>query len=142
MITTPKKESLSELLLALRRRINENVKEGRLKQELTITQLETLWFIQSAGKSTMERVATHLGIKAPSVTALVDKLQKAGFVSRIRDKTDRRVTYVALTGKTKRQLVALNAEKEAFFTKLFAKIPTKDRKEFERILSLLVTKPL
>ncbi|MFM2330532.1 MAG: hypothetical protein RLZZ26_39 [Candidatus Parcubacteria bacterium] len=134
--------SLSELLLALRRQINENVKENRLKHELTVTQLEALWLIQSAGKSTMESIATHLGIKAPSVTALVDKLEKSRYVTRTRDKIDRRVTYVTLAEKTKRQLVALNKEKEAFFIKLLAKIPTKDRKEFERILSLLVTKTI
>jgi DNA-binding MarR family transcriptional regulator len=139
-MNTAPTNSLSELLLALRRRINENVKGDRLGHELTLSQLEALWFIQSSGKSTMERIAAHLGVKAPSVTTLVDKLEKAGYVSRTRDSRDRRVIYVSLVEKTKRQLVALRKEKEKFFNRLLAKLSAKERKEFERILSVLVTK--
>ncbi len=132
------KNSLSELLLALRRRINESVKENTLKDELTVSQFEVLWFIGHDGKKSMESIATYLNIKPPSVTALVDKLEKAGLVARAKDTDDRRIIHIILTEKTKKQLAAFKEKKESVFNELLSRLSQKDAKEFERILLLLI----
>ncbi|MES2225643.1 MAG: MarR family transcriptional regulator [Patescibacteria group bacterium] len=132
------KNSLSELLLALRRKINESVKEKGLKDELTVSQFEVLWFIGPAGRKSMESIATYLNIKPPSVTVLIDKLEKAGLVTREKDGEDRRIIHIVLTEKTKQQLVAFKEKKEAVFNELLSRLSSKDAQELERILLLLI----
>jgi DNA-binding MarR family transcriptional regulator len=46
-------------------------------------------------------VARLVGLKPPSVTALVDRLEKRGFVRREPDPEDRRKTLIAATAKTR-----------------------------------------
>src|SRR5271166_1698473 len=44
----------------------------------------------------------------PGITGLIDRLEHAGFVNRVRCETDRRVVYVALTDKGTKALAALD----------------------------------
>jgi len=44
-------------------------------------------------------LSKEFGISAPSVTGIVDRLEKSGFVKRIRDKKDRRAINIELTKK-------------------------------------------
>lgn len=58
--------SLPELLLALRRKINKEIKEkNKLNHELTVAQLEVLWLLESSGEKNMESIAEYFGIKPP-----------------------------------------------------------------------------
>lgn len=50
-------------------------------------------------RMTMAEIANKIGRDKSTVTALVDKLVKLGFVSKERDTQDTRVIYVALTDK-------------------------------------------
>lgn len=47
--------------------------------------------------ATIGELAEHLGIKEPTVTATVDRLEAEGLVARARSETDRRVVRVRLT---------------------------------------------
>lgn len=51
------------------------------------------------GKSTMKDIADKIRRTRPTVTVLVDKLEKLGFVTREISKDDNRYTYIALTQK-------------------------------------------
>lgn len=53
-----------------------------------------------AGPVSQVPIATALGITRPSVTALVDRLEQAGFVRRMADSQDRRATQVELLPAT------------------------------------------
>ncbi|HEU4677609.1 MAG TPA: MarR family transcriptional regulator [Candidatus Paceibacterota bacterium] len=130
--------ALPELLLSLRRKLNERMKGERFGDELTFSQLEVLSFVES-GPRTMERIAAHLRVKPPSVTAIVDRLEDAGLVARGKDETDRRITKVTATAKAARRLSERRERKEAAFRELLAKLSTRDRKELERILRILTS---
>lgn len=132
--------SLSNLMFGLRRLINKSEKENKLKHELTVSQFETLWFIGPTGRRTMESIADHLNIKPPSVTALVDKLEKSGLVTREKDPADRRLIQVVLTKKTIKELQMMGRKKELVFDKIISKLSPADQKELERILSILIKK--
>lgn len=133
----PKKSSpsLGDLLMSLRQKISEHAKVDLLKHELTYAQLEVLRFLDSAkDKKDMEKIATHLHIKPPSVTSLIDRMEKNGFVTREKDPTDRRIVNISMTSKTRTQLTLLKRQREAAFTKLTSKLSAKDKREFKRIL--------
>lgn len=57
--------------------------------------------IDRAGRMTAGELARGLGLTTGAVTALIDRLEKAGYVRRVLDPTDRRLVLVELTRLTK-----------------------------------------
>ncbi|MBE0450741.1 MAG: MarR family transcriptional regulator [Clostridia bacterium] len=49
------------------------------------------------GTLSMKEIGTLLGKEKSTITAIVDKLEKLGYVSKIKSEKDRRTTYVCLT---------------------------------------------
>lgn len=61
---------------------------------LNSTDLECLDLLYLAGATTAGRLAAHTGLTSGATTAAIDRLEHAGFVTRRRDLTDRRVVLV------------------------------------------------
>ncbi|MGX9424922.1 MULTISPECIES: MarR family winged helix-turn-helix transcriptional regulator [Bradyrhizobium] len=56
--------------------------------------LECLDFLNLEGRVTAGRLAEVTGLTTGAITGVVDRLEKAGFVRRERDETDRRKVYI------------------------------------------------
>src|ERR1043165_1958276 len=52
-------------------------------------------------------IASRTITVVPGITGLIDRLERAGFVTRVRCEKDRRVIYVALTDEGQKTLAAL-----------------------------------
>jgi DNA-binding MarR family transcriptional regulator len=63
-----------------------------------LTDHECLDLLDWAGPLTAGEIATHLGLSTGAVTALVDRLERGGWVRRERDVADRRRVIVHLAG--------------------------------------------
>ncbi len=61
---------------------------------LNSTDLECLDLLLLSGSTTAGRVASHTGLTTGATTAVIDRLEAAGFVTRRRDSQDRRVVLV------------------------------------------------
>lgn len=129
--------STGDLMLALRRKLAERGHSLVLKDELSMTQFEVLWFVSCSSSISMDAIAERLSIKPPSATALITTLERKGYLKRSRDPKDRRVVNVALTPSAKRQLGTLQKRKDRLFESLLSKLSVKDRKEFIRLLTIL-----
>ena len=129
---------LPELLLHLRRKINERMRDNNLKHDLTIAQLEVLWFVGQAKNQSMDAIAHHLNVKPPSATALIEKLEKQELVHRERDDEDRRVVHIRLTQKAKKQINGLQKQKTKILDEITACLSVKDRTELERIIARII----
>tara|TARA_A100001015_G_scaffold37020_1_gene40779 strand:+ start:3610 stop:4044 length:435 start_codon:yes stop_codon:yes gene_type:complete len=71
-------------------------------QGMSLQQLKVLLVIASHRPCTMGKVAKHMPmLSLSSITVIVDKLVKQGFVKRARDESDRRVVYADFTTKGK-----------------------------------------
>ncbi|MBR1229807.1 MarR family transcriptional regulator [Bradyrhizobium sp. AUGA SZCCT0176] len=57
--------------------------------------LECLDFLNLEGRVTAGRLAEVTGLTTGAITGVVDRLEKAGFVRRERDATDRRKVFIA-----------------------------------------------
>ncbi|MBR1155723.1 MarR family transcriptional regulator [Bradyrhizobium sp. JYMT SZCCT0428] len=57
--------------------------------------LECLDFLNLEGRVTAGRLAEVTGLTTGAITGVVDRLEKAGFVRRERDETDRRKVFIA-----------------------------------------------
>jgi DNA-binding MarR family transcriptional regulator len=61
---------------------------------LNATDLECLDLLYLAGPTTAGRLARHSGLTTGAMTAVIDRLEEAGFVRRLRDREDRRCVLV------------------------------------------------
>jgi DNA-binding MarR family transcriptional regulator len=61
------------------------------------TDLRCLDLIDLAGRMTAGQLASESGLSTGAVTTLVDRLERAGYVRRVRDDVDRRRVLVELT---------------------------------------------
>lgn len=69
---------------------------------INLTDLRCLDVLDQRGTSTAGEVAAALGRTTGSVTTLLDRLERAGYVRRVRDSDDRRRVHVELTALARR----------------------------------------
>jgi DNA-binding MarR family transcriptional regulator len=61
---------------------------------INATDLECLDLLHLAGPTTAGQLARHSGLTTGAMTAVIDRLEEAGFVRRLRDREDRRCVLV------------------------------------------------
>jgi DNA-binding MarR family transcriptional regulator len=71
------------------------------------TDLECLDLLQLAGPTTAGRMAAHSGLTTGATTAMIDRLERAGYVRRRRDPNDRRVVVVEVDQQCVPHIAAL-----------------------------------
>lgn len=101
MSKTPVRTPRERLLVALDEAIRKLGAQAVLVSELVAarvglncTDLECLDLLHLAGPTTAGQVSTHSGLTTGATTAVIDRLERAGFVKRRRDSNDRRVVLV------------------------------------------------
>jgi DNA-binding MarR family transcriptional regulator len=65
------------------------------------TAMRCMDVLERAGQLTAGEIARQTGLTSGAVTALLDRLERAGWVRRLRDETDRRRVQVELTDKAR-----------------------------------------
>jgi DNA-binding MarR family transcriptional regulator len=109
---------------------------------MPLSQCQTLWFVaqqKSPGAHTsMQDVARHFNIKAPSATFLVEELVRAGLLERRASAVDRRRVELIVTPKGRRTFKTFEAKRHAVLSKLFSPLEERDRKELNRILQKML----
>ena len=85
--------------------INEQSKKVKRDTGLTGRQLRTIKTIAKSAPINVKDLAQCIYLHPTTVVGILDRLEEAGFVSRLRSNEDRRVVVINLTGKGK-QLVA------------------------------------
>jgi len=105
-------------------------------EEPSMLQLQLLMNI-SHGAVTMSQIAQELYIKLPTATSLVDRLVEAGYVKRISDKLDRRITKIDLTEKGKRILITTMKAKMKKMKFILDKLSTDEKKALISIMKNL-----
>jgi DNA-binding MarR family transcriptional regulator len=78
-----------------------------------------------------------LGIPASRMVALVDELEAKGLLERVRDKTDRRINTVQLTGKGRRLLGRAVESATKWTDELLAPLSTQQQEDLHRLLTKL-----
>lgn len=78
-------------------RVEERSLNNRIMQGLSITEVHTIAAIGMYEENPMSIVAARLGVTLATLTTAVNKLERRGFVRRVRDESDRRKVLVSLT---------------------------------------------
>ena len=95
--------SKNRLLYLISRSVTrlKNYSAKRFSEEgilITPSQMGMLFFLNKAGKMNMSALSLLMGLDNSTLTRLVDKLGKAGFVRRVPDPDDRRAFIIEITG--------------------------------------------
>jgi DNA-binding MarR family transcriptional regulator len=70
-----------------------------LKLELTMPELRTVMTVRRLGRANGRQLAAALGLTPAAVVGIGDKLESRGYLRRIADAYDRRITWFELTPK-------------------------------------------
>ena len=110
---------------------------ARLLREhsLTPSQYNVLRILRGEGKPLpILEIASRTVSVVPGITGLIDRLEQAGFVNRLRCDKDRRVIYVAPTDQAIQALAALDEPLAALHRKLLDHLSQAELKELIRLL--------
>lgn len=103
-------------------------------REITLTDVFLLHFIGSQGEQTPKDIAAYTGLTSGSVTSMLDRLERAGFVRRARSTLDRRVVLVRLTPKTRETLLKAMERAHVDTNHLFERWTTEEIETFATLL--------
>jgi DNA-binding MarR family transcriptional regulator len=110
---------------------------ARLLREygLTPSQYNVLRILRGEGKPLpILEIASRTITVVPGITGLIDRLERAGFVNRVRCEKDRRVIHVALADQGTRTLAALDEPLAALHQKLLGHLSQAELRELIRLL--------
>ena len=105
MTGEPDVPELAALTLAIRHLISAAREfSARTSRELGVngTDMAALSLLELNGPMGPTELATSLGVRSASVTVLLDRLERAGHVERVRSTSDRRRVLVATTASAHR----------------------------------------
>src|ERR1700733_3056776 len=105
--------------------------KSRMQEAIAMpfSQCQTLWFVAEQKSPSMQDVARHFKIRAPSATFLVEELVRGGYLLRRANSKDRRRVEVSLTPKGKREYKYIETKRNTILGKLFGSLKETDRKE-------------
>lgn len=102
---------------------------------VTLPQFDVLSELErAAAPLTMSQLSTELMVSNGNITGVVDRLEKAGFVTRSRPAHDRRIQYIELTEHGAREFRRIARRHEQWIAGLFADLSVTDMEQLQKLL--------
>lgn len=98
-ITEDLAQMLGEIVKALHQQFRSQFRQFTGNLDLTVPQILLLKTLIFQGPSSISDLAERLNLANSTVSGIVDRLERDGFVIRVRDETDRRIVFVQLTDR-------------------------------------------
>jgi DNA-binding MarR family transcriptional regulator len=103
--------------------------------DLTMPQFRALVMIRRWGPQTGRELAGRLHVTPGTLVPLIDRLEEQGYLRRVPDKEDRRLTWLELTPKSDRLFRRLWGMGAARIATAVSQLVPKDRAELRRLLT-------
>jgi len=103
--------------------------------DLTMAQFRALVIIRKWGRMPGRELAGRLGVTPGTLVPLLDRLEEAGYLKRVPDKEDRRLTWLELTSKGNRMFVRLFGLGARKIMTAIARLSPTDREHFKRLIN-------
>jgi len=108
--------------------------KGLMGFQVNKSQLKAMAAFHEDRHYSMGELCKIANVKMPSMTEVVDRLEKEGFVERIRDTADRRVVKVRLTQTGKKAHNGILKTREQELDNIFGCLDEKERQQFLKSL--------
>jgi len=119
----------------------ETVIEQRLRTLLrenfsvTLPQFDVLSELERAGDPlTMSQLSKELMVSNGNVTGVIDRLEKSGFAMRVRGEHDRRVQYIELTTKGRKEFSKIASQHERWLADLLSDLSLTEMGKLQDLL--------
>ena len=99
--------------------------------------LTALAVVEREGPLTLGALATQEQVAPPTITKVVDALERQGLVERLRDEKDRRVWRVRITARGKRQLESSRTRRTEWLASQLRDLSDADRARLTAALDVL-----
>ena len=130
-------QNLFESIFKLTRVLRTREPHGVKNPDLTILQIHTLIFVSKNQPIPMHEIAESFQITKPTATSLIDALMKLGYVSRVEDKEDRRVTRIKLSKKGEEFLQKNMSKTNSKINNILNYLTPADKKSLKRIINTI-----
>ncbi len=104
---------------------------------LSVPHFRVLAYINRHPGTSLSAVAEHIGLRLPSMSALVDGLVTSGLVTRQTAPDDRRRVTLALTARGRSAFEAARRATQAWLAGMLAELPAEERQTVARAMGLL-----
>ncbi len=105
--------------------------------ELTLPEFRSLAFINRSAGCSLNEVAEHIGLEAPTASKLVENLVQRGLVSRQEDPEDRRRVRLQISPKGKKSIDIAFEHTREFLAERLAHLSDKERQELIQVTEIL-----
>jgi DNA-binding MarR family transcriptional regulator len=129
-VTTPE---LATMLRPLLLRVSRNMRSQRVDSSITLAELAALHTVSKDGPLTTRDLAAREGVRPPSITKVIAKLEDLGLLVREPHATDKRQWLLAATESGRALVEAENQSRAAWLSQRLSNL-TPD----ERMLLLLI----
>ena len=120
------------------RRARHRVPMDWLRADLTMPQLKVLLALYLDGPQTCGSLASTLGLSLPTMTGILGRLERRGYLQRSRDPNDGRRVISGLSSEGQGMVERLWAAGREELAGVFAGITTADLQTVERALVVLI----
>ena len=137
-----KETSFREVMLWVRLAMTFNVLYQEIKHELgkehlTVPQLDIITCLTRTKELPLSELADRLLVTGGNVTGIIDRLERDGYVYRVRDKNDRRVVRALLTEKGFNLYKSFLPRYKEVMQRINAGLTAPERKQLQRLLKKL-----
>ena len=110
------------------------------KYQLTMSQMDTLMFLLSCGKKSViqREIENALHLKNPTVSGILDRLERKDFIKRCPDPTNRRVNQIVLTEKSIGLQESAIKDINMLFDSLLIDLSEKEKEQFSGFLDKIL----
>jgi DNA-binding MarR family transcriptional regulator len=108
-----------------------------LRQNFTVTlpQFDVLSELERAGDPlTMSQLSKELMVSNGNVTGVIDRLEKTGFVKRVRAEHDRRIQFIELTAKGRKEFNRMASRHERWVADLLSGLSMTEMNRLQDLL--------
>ena len=107
------------------------------KHDVTSSQLMVLFLLSQSKEMKMGQIAQMLDLTPRAITGLMVGLEKKKFITRTKDKTDQRITWVKLNSDGQAFFKGVRPDVSSKFSNLFEVLTKKEQIELVRIIEKL-----
>jgi DNA-binding MarR family transcriptional regulator len=136
------KDQIDEVLGLMRRLVRaRQIRDplADLHPDLTPPQIHVLANLGVAGQAMpMHELAHQIGASSPTMTGIIDRLERQGFVRRERDEGDRRLVLISLSDVGREVVATLEIDARAKITGLLSCLSHDERCSFVHLIGRIV----
>ncbi|MCP3029256.1 MarR family winged helix-turn-helix transcriptional regulator [Halobacillus sp. A5] len=127
------------VLAKAQRSIADLVKEDIQGYGLNTTEFGVLELLYHEGEQPLQKIGEKILLASGSITYVVDKLEKKGYIERVPCPNDRRITYASINEKGRELLHGIFPDHWQQIEKITAGLTTEEKKQAIELLKKLGT---